>query len=147
MVLENGLVKEFGAPAELLKNSRSIAHSIDISTRPSRFTEETKPGSSRTEDAAEAAESDLDEEHSEEDRPQGAVSAGLYKFYWVSAGGKPLILQTAMFLFMTVAARTINNAWFVLWIGDKLGWTQGSYMTGFLASTIAQTVAIGTLTI
>lgn len=141
MVLEQGLVKELGPPMTLLSNPTSVSHTITISAPTSDHTPQTK--SAKTESDIEAVNATSGDCSSEDKRSQGAVKAGVYWYYFMCAGGNRFLLRTAIFLILTVLTKAMNSTWFILWINDRLGFSQERYMAGFFVSVLTQAISIG----
>lgn len=121
MVLEQGLVKELGPPMILLSSPASVSHTITTSAPTSDHTPQTKSAQARSD--IEAADTMSGDRSSEDYRSQGAVKAGVYRYYFICAGGNQFLLRTAIFFALTVLTKAINSTWFILWINNKLGLT------------------------
>ncbi|KAJ3492703.1 hypothetical protein NLG97_g5201 [Lecanicillium saksenae] len=91
-------------------------------------------------------ESPLDSFWQEEERARGAVQFSVISFYIRESGGTTHAVVIALMTCILTAAKVVSQYWFVWWIANSFGLTQGQYMGIFLGLTVLQgivTAAVG----
>ncbi|KAM7211688.1 P-loop containing nucleoside triphosphate hydrolase protein [Rhypophila decipiens] len=80
-----------------------------------------------------------------EERAKGALKWKVLSFYTTAAGGPAQALSILTMASLLMLARILGQYWFVWWIDNSTGLTQSTYISVYLALTVAQSVLIAAL--
>ncbi|KAJ6785291.1 hypothetical protein PWT90_01091 [Aphanocladium album] len=150
IVVDSNKLRWSGPKSEFLQQdwiSDYVRHENE-EENPSETTSTTAtiPQPTAAEESITVADSPLDSFWQEEERARGAVDFSVIKFYIRESGGTTHAIAVALMTCLLTAAKVVSQYWFVWWIANSFGLTQGQYMGIFLCLTLLQgvvTAAVG----
>ena len=145
MVIDNNKVHWSGSRSKLLQQdwiSRYIRHETSHD-EPGSASADTPVASGPIETSADAAVTEA--LWQEEERAHGTVNFSVIRFYIEQSGGTTYAIAVAFMTVLLTAAKVLSQYWFVWWIADTFGLSQGQYMGIFLGLTLSQGVVTATV--